>query len=315
MEWVSLVGVVCFAAGVAVGAWALDLDRVSGRWRLRRRRRVAPRARAVYGSPGGRLEAGVQFADGNAWTSAWGVRGEQLTAKVTDRRAAEIGDGGQPAGGLVVFHDLATPGHHSANIDHVLVCGRAVMVLDSKCWASGLYWTARGTTRRGLRHAAHADKSGVGWEARQLERWLAEHGVSVQLVTPRVVVWPARSRGVSVRWYRPRDARVLPGRALYRELRRFARHEDSIPLDLLTHLCRLCGTRDPRAHRAAVGAGERDAPAAPSDGRSHLGRRERGDGKVARYDSMCPACHEPITAGGDRIVRDPRGYVHEGCEP
>lgn len=59
---------------------------------------------------------------------------------------------------VAVLHDLSNPlPGYKANIDHVIVRGREVVIVDSKQWAGGRYWTLFGVTRRGWARVSHAD--------------------------------------------------------------------------------------------------------------------------------------------------------------
>src|SRR3954453_8392557 len=66
-----------------------------------------------------------------------------------EKRTAQILDGF--AGKAAILHDLRIPiPGISANIDHVVVSGRRVLILDSKVWKPGIYWSLGGANRRGF---------------------------------------------------------------------------------------------------------------------------------------------------------------------
>lgn len=76
-------------------------------------------------------------------TSA-GVWGEQQTAqhlKESFRRDRDVH----------IFHDLKVPNLDYANIDHVLVKGKTIIVIDSKNWKPGTYWSLGNAGFRGFR--------------------------------------------------------------------------------------------------------------------------------------------------------------------
>lgn len=90
---------------------------------------------------------------GHAGRTQVGARGERTVAAALNRRFASAAD-------IWVFHDLNVPGM-AANVDHALVRGDTLVLLDTKVWAGGWYWTWQGTTRRGLTRVDHADRRGL----------------------------------------------------------------------------------------------------------------------------------------------------------
>lgn len=126
----------------------------------------------IYGTPGGSLAAGHFGTDARR---AAGRAGELLTAQVLNsfhRNAA-------------ILHDLTVPHPNlSFNIDHAVVAGNRVLIVDSKLWAAGRYWTVGSACYRGWerRHTpSHAVRI-----AREL---LDHHLPAATLVTPVVVLW------------------------------------------------------------------------------------------------------------------------------
>lgn len=87
----------------------------------------------VHGTPGNLDSARGKFSDANI---AAGEAGEQRTAVLLDE-LAEIP-------GVRVFHGLSWPGTGNADIDHVVLAGDRLAVIDSKMWA-------------GVRHTMGAD--------------------------------------------------------------------------------------------------------------------------------------------------------------
>lgn len=96
------------------------------------------------------------------------------------------------AQGPSVINDLRIPiPGFNANIDHVVISGSQVLVIDSKAWAGGLYWTAGGRTRRGSELFPFADKKTLPTAVTALERFLRMKGISaVSFQTPVLAVWP-----------------------------------------------------------------------------------------------------------------------------
>ncbi|MDU6150953.1 MAG: nuclease-related domain-containing protein [Actinomyces urogenitalis] len=89
----------------------------------------------VIGSPGSTLTTG---ADGRSALRQRGAAAERDTARILDRLAGE---------GMVVIHSLKVPGV-AADVDHVLVGRKGVVLIDTKCWLPGWYVTALRRTWR-----------------------------------------------------------------------------------------------------------------------------------------------------------------------
>lgn len=122
----------------------------------------------TYGNAGGSLSnAGWASSAGAA---AAGQAGERATAHLLSR---------QPDN-RVVMHDLRMPiPGLNLNIDHVVIAGRTVALIDSKCWKPGFYLTLGGRTFRGRHTASHVDKQtmvmAVSDEVADHERPAASH--------------------------------------------------------------------------------------------------------------------------------------------
>jgi hypothetical protein len=132
-----------------------------------------------------------------------GRTGELKTAAVLDKVCR--------GNGPTVLHDLDIPlDKVSANIDHIVVSGNSVLIIDSKYWRPGRYWTFGGKTRCGLARVAHADKKTMKMAHQAIESHLLKYRAVVRI--PLVVVWPS-SKNVkfSLRWYRPLGATAISG--------------------------------------------------------------------------------------------------------
>lgn len=168
-----------------------------------------------------------------AQRSAIGAKGEAWTRQVLDGLAA--GDAS-----TVVLHGLSAPGMGRGDIDHVVVrqaaTGPVVLILDSKCWQPGLYWSLsgrasfRGRTRfrpaehvvtrlaaqRLIQHllacmpaskndnlqASKTASMKVSLHARkndglQASRPASKQNREVGMLTPLVVIWPSRLGRIS----------------------------------------------------------------------------------------------------------------------
>ena len=208
----------------------------------------------VIGVPGGGLVDASWAASEEV--AEIGRRGELLTAAVLDRLARP--------GGPTVLHDLMLPTTSGVrvNVDHVVVSGRKVVLVDSKCWRLGRYWTALGRTRRGLKPVPHADKRGGVAALRDLERCVL--GCRAMVVGPVYVIWPSSKSsadGLSVRWYRPAAGWAMTGRQF---ARRAARLVGDAPADprIVAALVPLVVSVRKRDARAA--AGRRSARRVPT---------------------------------------------------
>lgn len=152
----------------------------------------------VLGRPGGGLDTAT-WAKNDA-VARVGKSGEVRTAAILDALAAK-------PGGPTVLHDLRIPiPGFTANIDHVVVSGHTVYLLDAKVWKPGFYWTARGRTRRGLSRFPPAEKKTMPMAQRAVTGYLERHRVVAEIAHPLLVVWPSSGRSPMHLW-----AMVSPG--------------------------------------------------------------------------------------------------------
>lgn len=175
-----------------------------------RRRASGPE---VIGRAGTGLEGAPSWA-ANAEVVRHGLAGERKTAAVLERAVSK-------APGTVVLHDLAIPiPGFTANIDHALVSGERVLLIDSKAWAAGFYWTAGGVTRRGLAKFPPADKRTVELAADRIAGLLDRRAPAATIERSIIVVWPTRGR-VSMRWATMPGGDLVPGHHLARRASQF----------------------------------------------------------------------------------------------
>lgn len=172
-------------------------------------KRSAPQIVGVAGT--GLVDAGWAA---NAAVAAQGHRGETRTAEVLNRLVVGTGS--------VVLHDLRIPiPGFTANIDHAVVCGSRVYLIDSKSWAPAFYWTLAGSTYRGLARFRVARKDGTfAYPAESMtmpmayetiERYLARAGHRATMARPVVVVWPSSPRPMNLRLLKMPSSKVVPG--------------------------------------------------------------------------------------------------------
>ena len=167
----------------------------------------------VIGRAGGSLDH-APWAK-NDGVARVGKSGEVKTATVLDELARRDD-------GPTVLHDLRIPiPGFTANIDHVVVSGRDVHLIDAKVWKPGFYWTVNGHTFRGFARFSPADKQTMPMAVDALSRFLASRGVKATITRPLLVVWPSSTRGVSTFWaMRSPGAKVVDGTTFTRAGRR-----------------------------------------------------------------------------------------------
>lgn len=177
---------------------------------------------AVIGRAGGSVAAAAQFGQ----VGKVGAVGEARTARILDRLARR-------EGGPTVIHDVRIPiPGFTANIDHVVISGRNVTLLDSKVWRAGFYWTIGGVTRRGMETASHCDKKTLQTGVNGIGRMLRNMGVTAHFRRSVLVVWPgAGGSSPNLLFYRPPATATVIGGDEEATLRRIARLTGSRPAD------------------------------------------------------------------------------------
>lgn len=144
------------------------------------------------GHAGGGLEHATWAA--NDAVARVGKTGEVRTGAVLDELAHH-------ADGPTVLHDLRIPiPGFTANVDHVVVSGRTVHLIDAKVWKPGFYWTLSGHTRRGWSRFPYADKKTMPMAKDAITRFLAQHRVKATVASPVLVVWPSSTHGQLSMW-------------------------------------------------------------------------------------------------------------------
>ena len=159
---------------------------------------------SIYGVSGASANAGGAWAK-NDTVARIGAAGERQVAKVLEPYFSAPDT-------AALFHDLSVPGR-SANIDHLIVSGKDVLLVDTKVWASGFYFTIFSHTYRIIRkdgrlrieRVDHADKHTYEMFFADLKKILSPIGA--RILTPAVVV-VSNSGKVSVRLYKPLGARA-----------------------------------------------------------------------------------------------------------
>lgn len=175
---------------------------------------------ASYGTPGGSLSQGEDTSwAANDGAAAAGRKGEEIVgAALTELvLASDCG---------VVLHDLQIPiPGISANIDHVIVSGSTVAIIDAKLWRPGFYFTLRRRSYRGFfERLRHLEKRSVAMAHESLTRYLAKHA-EVSLPTPLICVAPSSPGRVHTRLLAYPGAEVASLPATLRRMRRLLRRE------------------------------------------------------------------------------------------
>lgn len=155
---------------------------------------------------GGLKDAGWAKSRGHAKA---GARAEKATAAVLD-------DWARSHPGVAVLHDLHVPRDgYTANVDHAVVSGTDVLLLDSKAWAPGFVWSFGGHGFRGLSAFPAATKRTLPMALDAYTDHLARHGVTGTSMSAALVVWCSRSSGSVTTWaLTAPGARVVGGPAL-----------------------------------------------------------------------------------------------------
>lgn len=161
----------------------------------------------VYGTAGAGLSDSSWLGAGNT-TAAVGRRGEQRTEAILNRLAGDTG--------ITVLHDLTIPGS-KANIDHAVVAGDTITLIDSKVWKPGFYWTLGGKTRRGLERFEPADKRTLPFAQKRVGDLLAQRGIRHRFGTSLLVIWPSSNAGaLQTLLLRTPESRAIPAGRLER---------------------------------------------------------------------------------------------------
>ncbi|MHB1973785.1 MAG: nuclease-related domain-containing protein [Acidimicrobiales bacterium] len=176
-----------------------------------------------------------------------GKRGEEKTARAIALVCVP--------GGPTVLHSLRLPMPGvDADIDHVVVAGRDLFIVDSKVWRPSRYWTLAHTTRRGLERVPFADKHTSEMAVRALRSLLAARQVDVVIHEPLIVVWSSNtSRAMKLGLYRPRGAHAIAGEVFEHRVGSLFRHAPADPA-VVNALYPLLGTARGAQPGVATGA-------------------------------------------------------------
>lgn len=226
----------------------------------------------VYGTPGGSLTGGASFT-GNQVADRIGAAGEQRVGVRLNQVAQRYP--------VAVLHDLDIPGS-PANIDHLIVHGERVLILDSKVWKPARYRSRGGRAYRGgpgfplslvIRgeRCDFAVKHTMEMAADRLSRYLEGRYARFCLDTPLLVVCPSsvkRARELRLRGLRVPGADVLPEDKALARVEKTVRGSRGFSEELAGFLLELVrgrgpggGLDSPAVPNPALG----DAPVSPAD--------------------------------------------------
>lgn len=156
----------------------------------------------IIGTPGGSLENADWLGAGKKAQASAGQSGEKRTAAITDAFVRKTNG--------AVLHDLRIPIQgYRANIDHVLVSGQNITIVDTKVWEGGFYWTLGKVTRNGFKKVPHADKRTLPAAVRGITDYLNGQNIKFRIRPSLLVVWS--SRPINSLFYRPAESRFIPG--------------------------------------------------------------------------------------------------------
>lgn len=157
----------------------------------------------VYGTAGVSLDAGADVWARNASTVATGKRGEKRTERLLNRLADELS-----ASSIAVLHDLASPARKlGVNVDHALVVGSWVTLIDSKVWLPGTYWSLGSRAFRGTTRVEHVERTSLSTAQRTFAR--SVNGAGGTLTDPVTLVWSSGDAPVRLAALRGNGSRVL----------------------------------------------------------------------------------------------------------
>lgn len=130
--WISVIGAVLAFGAVIAGIWGVEQMRHWEYIKARRGTYRFPNKRIKqfisWGTAGGKADSMMKFNGSNADTL--GV-GEKMTASLLEEVTR--------IPGTRVFHNLVFPGSDTGGVDHAIINGNKIMLVDSKIWPGGHY--------------------------------------------------------------------------------------------------------------------------------------------------------------------------------
>lgn len=181
----------------------------------------------------------------NAGAAQFGADAELKTAQLLNQHAMRDN-------GPTVFHDIRIPiPGFKANLDHIVVAGHKVLIIDTKAWKGGFMWTLGGTTRRGLTRFVACDKKTIVMGHQRLDQVLNQPRHHADFATPLVVVWPTGQKPLSTWAATFPGARIVTSHQLEKVLARMHGPADPFIEQQLTALCNGIQRRQPTWRQAS----------------------------------------------------------------
>jgi NERD domain protein len=173
---------------------------------------------AVYGRAGGNLGSFTGHAGVNG--QAHGYKAELDTAELLDAYARR---------GLTVFHSVRVRGG-AADIDHVLVGSKGVVLIDTKAWKPGTYMALGAKVYRFTASRVLPERFAPG-ESMSLARSAAQmRAAGVPVVAAIVAVWSSGAGRVRLALMRyPGAKRITTARKAVKIARRLAGRRAALP--------------------------------------------------------------------------------------
>lgn len=186
---------------------------------------MIPAASRIYGNAGGSLADSSDWIKDDNGRSKIGAAGESKTAVMLNRLVAK-------SPGVIVLHDLLIDlppqGKRRAykfNLDHVVISGGTIHIIDTKVWLPGFYWTLhpgqtgskgerKQVTYRGFKKFASADGRAVPMGVAALKAYLMKRGFKGRFTmgTSYFVVWPSnKTSPLFLNLFRPHEAQAMTG--------------------------------------------------------------------------------------------------------
>lgn len=209
----------------------------------------------IYGRAATGLANDSSFAANEA-VAKIGATGELKTAAILDGFALKA----------AVLHDLRIPiPGFKSNIDHIVVSGNRVLIIDTKVWKPGFYWTLFGVNRRGGDRVDHTAKD-QAYVRQAIVTYL--RGTDALVTDPHLATWSSQQAAAPVFWLlKVPGAKLLHGDALLGFVKRFIGRTPADPV-ITRKLMELCVKKAapvrPASYDQGFGStGRRFAPAGP----------------------------------------------------
>jgi len=192
---------------------------------------------SILGTPGGSLDSRSDSWASSKGAADYGRRGEVHLGEALNALISR-------SKGSAVLHDVDDPRGGEGNIDHLLVSGKRILVLDSKVWAPGFYYTLGDKTYRGMLKRftsgdPHKFESMMGIVESLVKKSRADLAGTMIVAMPSSMFWRNPSKlAVRTGLMRPAPgAKIVGMSAGLRRAKRFLRAGEADP-DVLGRLTR-----------------------------------------------------------------------------